>query len=187
MAAMEKPELIHLDGPETLKRLEQIQQVYATAFPSYDLDDYRWRTSRQAESPGFGTVIAQTADVLAGFIYGLPLNEQTGWWNGLQPSPEDGFTTETGARTFAVIDLAVLPTHRGHGLGRQLIDELLKSRPEERATLATDPREKAVQAMYERWGWRKAGRAPGSARETVPEFDLYVRALREEGTASNSR
>jgi ribosomal protein S18 acetylase RimI-like enzyme len=186
MARMDEPELVHLDGHGTLENFKEIQRVYAEAFPAYDLDDHRWRTSRQAEASGFATVIAQLSGRFLGFVYGLPLRSDTSWWDGLQPPPENGFTTETGSRTFAVIDLAVLPAHHGHGLGRRLMDELLRARPEERATLATNPRHRAVQAMYERWGWRRVGQVPGKDRTTQPQFDLYVIALREV-TASNSR
>ena len=181
---MSEIELLHLDGAGTLDRFASIQQVYAIAFPSSDLGDHRWRTTRQAGRAGFEAVLAQDDGVLVGFAYGLPLDERTGWWDGLRPPPEIGFTTETGGRTFAVIDLAVLPSHRGRGLGRRLLDDLLASRPEERATLATDPAKKTVQAMYERWGWRMVGTTPGGARTTHPAFDLYMIAL---GADSNSR
>jgi ribosomal protein S18 acetylase RimI-like enzyme len=184
VAPMGEIELRHLDGAGTLGRFAAIQQVYAVAFPASDLDDHRWRTTRQAGRPGFEAVLAQDDGVLAGFAYGLPLDERTGWWDGLRPPPEQGFTTETGRRTFAVIDLAVLPSHRGRGLGRRLLDDLLAARPEERATLATDPAQKAVQEMYERWGWRMVGTTPGGARTTHPAFDLYVIAL---GADSDSR
>lgn len=70
----------------------------------------------------------------------------------MRPSPEPEFTIETGSRTCAVIDLAVLPAYRGQGLARRLMTEFLNSRSEWRATLATDPRNRTVQAMYERWG-----------------------------------
>jgi GNAT superfamily N-acetyltransferase len=174
---MGRVELDTLDGPATRAQLEEIQQVYAAAFPDYDLGDHQQRTLRQAESPGFTTVTARVRGELAGFANGLPLRSPA-WWDGLEPPPDAGFTTETGTRTFAVIDLAVLPSQRGQGLGRRLMDELLQGRTEERATLATSPREPDVQAMYERWGWRKAGRTPGGEGETEPDFDLYVIALR---------
>lgn len=186
MAYMYDSELIRLDGRGTLDRFEEIQQVYAEAFPSYDLDDYRWRISRQMSSAGFETVIAEGVDQIVGFVYGLPLTADTGWWNGLTPDPDPGWTTETGTRTFAVIDLAVLPGHRGHGLGRRLMDELLRGRPEERATLATDPAETDNQAMYVRWGWQLAGQTPGGEHETSAAFDLYVIALGRGGPDSAS-
>lgn len=176
-----------LDGPGLLERFAAIQRAYAVVFPGDDLGDHRWRTTNQAARPGFEAVLAMDGDTLAGFAYGLPLGRQTGWWDGLQPPPEDGFTAETGARTFAVIDLGVLPEYRRRGLGRRLLTELLAARNEERATLATDPDRRSVQEMYERWGWRKAGRAPGGAHTTSPEFDLYVIGLRPDGPASSSR
>jgi ribosomal protein S18 acetylase RimI-like enzyme len=187
MARTDDAELIRLGGPSTLERFEEIQQVYVEAFPSYDLDDHRWRTSRQAGSPGFGTVIAQISGRIVGFIYGFSLAQDTNWWNGLKPAPQPGFTRETGSRTCAVIDLAVRPTHRGQGLARRLMTDFLNSRAEERATLATNPRERTVQAMYERWGWHKVGATPGGEHETETEFDLYVISLRDGEETTSSR
>jgi ribosomal protein S18 acetylase RimI-like enzyme len=186
MARMDDAELIRLDGPGTLDRFEEIQQVYAEAFPSYDLDDHRWRTTRQAESPGFETVIAQVDRRIIGFVYGLPLTPNTRWWDGLTPPRDAAFTAESGTRTFAVIDLAVLPDHRGRGLARRLMQGLLQNRAEERATLATNPHHRDVQAMYEHWGWQKVGQVLGQAHETQDAFDLYVIALGED-PASSSR
>jgi ribosomal protein S18 acetylase RimI-like enzyme len=185
---MTEPTLAHLDGHAILERFAEIRTVYAAAFPHNSLEDHRWRTSRQAASPGFEAVVAQAGDgEIIGFAYGLPLAADSSWWNGLTPDPGEGFTTETGARTFAVIDLAVLPDHRGRGLGRRLMDELLRGRPEERATLATHPSETGNQAMYERWGWRRAGQVPGGEHTTSAVFGLYVIALRDGPDASRSR
>jgi ribosomal protein S18 acetylase RimI-like enzyme len=178
-------DLEHLDGPAVQARFAEIEDVYAEAFPRYDLGDYRTRMSRQIPARGFEAVTARDEGALAGFAYGLPLSRSS-WWDGLEPSPPDGFTTETGERTFAVIDLAVRPAHRGRGLGRRLMDELLAGRTEERATLATGVDEHENQRMYRRWGWRKAGRVPGQEGETQPWFDLYVIDLRG-AEASSSR
>lgn len=176
-----------MDGAETIDRLAAIQTVYAAAFPDYDLGDHEYRTTRQAASPGFETVLAWDGDVLAGMVYGLPLSAQSTWWEDIDPPRPADFTTESGTRTLAVIDLAVLPSHRGRGLAHRLMDELLTGREEERATLATAPQDTEVQAMYERWGWRKAGRIPGSPDETEPWFDLYVIALSPSSDANNSQ
>ncbi|GAA4617351.1 GNAT family N-acetyltransferase [Actinoallomurus liliacearum] len=183
---MSDPTLLHLDGPATMNRFDEIQEVYAAAFPGYSLDDQRWRVSRQAASPGFDTVAAEASGHLIGFVYGLPLGPKTTWWDGLTPPHEAEFTAEPGTRTFAVIDLAVLPASRGQGLGRTLIDELLGSRSEDRATLATDPAKRATQEMYERWGWRKVGQTPGGSRATQAAYDIYIIALRP-GVDSSSR
>lgn len=175
---MDEVTLEHLDGAGTREHFEEIQTVYAAAFPDYDLGDHRVRTMRQTQSSGFEAVIARLDGELIGFAYGLPLSPQSRWWEGLQPAAPEGFTTETGSRTFALIDLAVLPAHRGRGLARRLTSELLQGRTEERATLATDPHKRQVQEMYERWGWRKVGRVPGHPGETQPEYDLYMIDLR---------
>ncbi|WP_170180566.1 GNAT family N-acetyltransferase [Actinomadura pelletieri] len=142
---------------------------------------------RQLASPGFEAVTARSEGALTGFVYGLPLPTRTAWWKGVNPAPGAGFTDETGRRTFAVIDLAVRAVHRGRGVGRRLLDELLSGRAEERATLATVPEERQNQAMYQRWGWRYVGRVPGAEGETDPWFDLYVIALRSDPEASSSR
>lgn len=168
----------HLDGTAVRARFAEIEGVYAEVFPRYDLGDYRTRMSRQIPARGFEAVTARHEGTLAGFVYGLPLSARSGWWDGLEPSPAAGFATETGERTFAVIDLAVRPAHRGQGLGRRLMDELLAGRAEERATLATGVDADENQQMYRRWGWRKAGRVPGQEGETQPWFDLYVIDLR---------
>ena len=176
---MDEVRLTRLDGAGVRERFEEIQAVYVVAFPGHDLADHRARTMRQASSSGFEAVIACTAEGrLVGFVYGLPLSPASTWWEGLEPAAPEEFTRESGTRTVAVIDLAVLPSHRGRGLGRRLLEEFLSGRREERATLATDPEQQSVQEMYERWGWRKVGRVPGAPGETLPAFDLYVKPLR---------
>ncbi|GAA1801685.1 GNAT family N-acetyltransferase [Actinomadura chokoriensis] len=177
----------HLDGDGARARFSEIEAVYAEAFPGYDLGDYRARMAGLLARSGFDVVTARRDGVLAGFAYGTPLPIGSHWWDGLKPSASEAFTAETGERTFAVIDLAVRPSHRGSGLGRRLLDDLLTARPEERATLATAPHEHEVQAMYRRWGWRHVGRTPGGEGETEPWFDLYVMALRAAPEDNSSR
>lgn len=148
---MDDVELEHLDGVRTWDLLQEIQRVYAAAFPGYSLEDHERRTRRQTGASGFEAVTARLGGELIGMVYGLPLAPGSAWWDGLDPAAPDDFTIETGSRTFAVIDLAVVPEHRGQGLGRRLMDELLRHRPEERATLATNPARTSLQQMYERW------------------------------------
>lgn len=179
-------EIKHIDSTVTRAQLGEIESVYAEAFPAYDLDDYRARMDRLLARPGFDAVTARDGTDLVGFVYGAALPASSSWWDGLEPDPPARFTEETGRRTFAVIDLAVRPSHRGKGLARRLVDALLARRPEQRATLATAPHEHHVQTMYRRWGWRHVGRTPGAEGETEPWFDLYVIDLMRPPEASNS-
>ncbi len=179
-------DVVELDGAGTLAIFDEVQTVYHQAFPEYDLDDHRRRTTRQANSPGFATATVRRLGVLLGFAYGLPLRPESTWWRGLTPPAEEGFAEESGRRTFALIDLCVVPEERGLGLGRRLVTELLGTRAEERATLATAPDEVEVQRMYERWGWSKVGRVPGSPGSTEAHFDLYVIALDSAPVARSS-
>lgn len=170
-------EFAHLDGAATLSVFSELQAAYARVFPDYDLGDHEWRTRRQAQARGFEAVTVRYGGALIGFAYGLPLSSTTTWWAGLDTDHGPGFVREDGGRTFALIDLGVVPDFRGRGLARRLVQDLLGGRPEERATLATDPNKPSVQRMYERWGWRLAGRVPGSSGETLEAFDLYIKDL----------
>lgn len=58
---------------------------------------------------------------------------------GHATEPEPGFTTETGNRTFAFSELMVRKLWAGRGIAHALHDELLRTRPETRATLLALP------------------------------------------------
>lgn len=171
------PDVQHLNGAEAASIFEEIFQVYRTVYgvshSEEDLVNFRNRALTQFQGSGFDLVTAKLDGELIGFAYGLTLRAGSTWWRGIEPTPPEVFLTETGSRTFAVIELVVLPAHQGSGLGRRLMDNLLQERAEERATLATDPDKPGNQAMYERWGWRKAGRVKSALDAPAPYFDLY--------------
>jgi ribosomal protein S18 acetylase RimI-like enzyme len=87
-------------------------------------------------------------------------------------------TREWSGRTFAVIDLAVELSARQQGIGRRLLDTLLDSRPEQRATLAVQPQAEGSHAFYRAvGGWHLVGRQDTPALVS-PQFDIYIRALK---------
>ena len=101
--------------------------------------------------------------------FGYLLPADTRWWQGLAEPVGDEFARETGHRTLAVIDYGVLPEWRGHGVGHAIYNELLAGAGAQRATLSVQPKAEQTQAIYRRWGWRKA-----SFREMDPPVPAAV-------------
>lgn len=133
-------------------------------------DDLR----RLAEDPTFGAVVARHDDGLVGYAYGHRLPADHGWWKAIpEPLPPE-FTAEWDGRTFTLTSLAVLPEHRGHGLGRRLVEHLLSTRTESRAVLSVQPAALDTQAFYRHLGWRKVGRNGPFPGTVPPRWDVYI-------------
>jgi GNAT superfamily N-acetyltransferase len=155
----------HLTAAEANARILEFKAVYAAVFsqPPYnegpEMHDrlIEWVRDESGQ-PGFDFVEAIDDGRVVGFAYGhaRPAGE---WWRGAdQPAPAE---VKLGP-TFAVMEWAVLPEHRGQGIGRVLMDELLAGRTEPFAVLTVNPATTA-RTIYERWGWQRvAGTKPGS-------------------------
>lgn len=96
-------------------------------------------------------------DSPVGYAYGCTLQETTRWWSGLRTPVLEEAITETGARTFALSELMVAEKARGAGVARQIRDELLRGRPEERVTLLVERDHSKVRALYASWGYEWFG------------------------------
>jgi GNAT superfamily N-acetyltransferase len=139
--------------------------------------EFRRLLSRLTNNTTLGIVTAQAEKELIGFAYGYTLTPDTHWWDGFITLVPEEVTKEWARRTFALIDFVVAEDWRGHGVGRRLHDTLLSTRSEMRATLAVEPVAHEARAIYERWGWRVAGRLRGPATDFAPEFGIMVRDL----------
>jgi GNAT superfamily N-acetyltransferase len=172
--------LSHNRRPQAGQLLEALCDVYADAYgveaDGEKVPAFRVRAGRQLGRPGFELATAAVGAELVGFAFGATLSADTHWWDGLEPEPEAGFCTETGARTFVLSEIEVRRSWQGEGVGRALHDSLLSSRGEERATLATSP-DAPVQALYAGWGWQQVGRVPGADGEYFSAYDLFVLSL----------
>ncbi|MEU2089615.1 GNAT family N-acetyltransferase [Nocardia beijingensis] len=160
---------------------ELYDEVFSAApyvWPDTESQRHRQMLTDMITRPGFGVALAKSHDALIGFVYGTTLTTDTGWWEGFQQQVPPEITQEWPGRTFAVIDLAVQESARRHGIGRRLLDMLLDSRPEQRATLAVQPQAEDAHAFYRAiGGWHLVGRQDTPALVS-PEFDVYVRELR---------
>ncbi|MFE6861885.1 GNAT family N-acetyltransferase [Nocardia sp. NPDC057668] len=126
-------------------------------------------------SSGFELVLARVDDKPAGQTWGWPLPANARWWEQLTLDEGDirDFTLEDGSRTFALSEIMVCAEHTGQGLARALHDELIGSRPEQRATLLVEPDNDRAYAAYLKWGWHRVG----SLRpqwENAPKFDVLI-------------
>jgi ribosomal protein S18 acetylase RimI-like enzyme len=113
-----------------------------------------------------GTDVLPSAAVFSGPPYGVSVGfaygyrQAAGEWScgADRPAPAD---VKAGP-TFAVMERAVLPDHRGKGIGRALMDELLDSRTEPYAVLTVNPAAEA-RRLYERLDWRHIATRAGNS------------------------
>ncbi|MGW5610137.1 N-acetyltransferase [Streptomyces sp. NPDC003753] len=123
----------------------------------HSVERFDERLGWNTEVPGFTAVVGYLANRAIGYGYGCTLQPTTRWWNGLRTPVPDGATTETGNRTFALSELMVVESVRGTGAARQIHDELLRDRPEERVTLLVERDHPKVRSLYEAWGYEWFG------------------------------
>ncbi|QIZ37216.1 N-acetyltransferase [Saccharopolyspora sp. ASAGF58] len=140
--------------------------------PFFSAERFAERTRGYMKAPGFGLVVTNIHGQAIGqtFGYSLPVNAR--WWQGLTTPVPDGFTEETGTRTFALNELMVVPEWQGKGIAHATHDALLRSRREQRATLLVREDNESAQRAYLRWGWRKVAKLqpfPDS-----PHFDAMI-------------
>jgi ribosomal protein S18 acetylase RimI-like enzyme len=179
---MTPPATVHLGGAPLAEALfDAIRNLYDEVFsqPPFaweesEPEDHRKRLMRVMAEPTFGLTVALAEGALVGFAYGYTSAPDSPRWTGFTPPLSAGLTAEWPGRTFALVDLAVRADWRGKGIGRQLVDELLGSRQEERAVLKTEPEVIETGKFYVRTGWRRVGRR-AIRNSSVPLWDVYVR------------
>lgn len=156
---------LRFDGSAASALADELGALYAAAYlgtpqqddPFYSADRFADRLNGYITSPGFTLVTARAGGDLIGYAFGYVLPVAARWWSGLVDAPPDGFTTETGTRTFALNELHVRADHRGSGVASELHTKLLESGPYERATVLVRPENSAL-TLYEHWGYRGIGR-----------------------------
>jgi len=126
--------------------------------PFYSSERFAERVRGYLKSTGFEIVVAYVDDHPVGQAFGYALSTTTRWWQGLTPPGPEGFSKETGSRTFAFNELMVVPERQGKGVAHALHDELLNGRREERATLLVREDNTSARNAYDRWGWEKIGK-----------------------------
>lgn len=173
-----------LGAPQARELAEEVGDAYRAAFGAAPNNEGPEQFVHQQASyvtllgrRGFRLATARREGRLVGFAYGALLLPDTRWWDGMLEPLDTEFTAETGQRTFALIDMGVVPDERGRGVGRAVHDAVLAGCPARRATLAVEPRLESNQRLYRSWGWRCAGRLTGAPGDIADAYDIYVRDL----------
>jgi GNAT superfamily N-acetyltransferase len=173
----------HHDAAGMRAMREEILALYSEVYAGQLDDPFRtperfWdRLDAYASRDGFAMVTGRVGDDLVGFALGYTLPKNSSWWTGLRgPNADDEeFTREDGTRTFALNELMVHPSWRGHGYGHALHDALLSPRTEQRATLLVRPDNEPARSAYVRWGYRMIGSIQPFSDS--PTFHALVRPL----------
>ncbi|KPI10140.1 hypothetical protein OK074_3143 [Actinobacteria bacterium OK074] len=161
----------------------QLLSVYAEIYADrlteefHNVERFDERLGWNTEVPGFAAVIGHLADRPVGYAYGCTLQPTTRWWNGLRTPVPDDALIETGSRTFALSELMVVDEVRGTGAARQIHDELLRGRAEDRATLLVERDHPKVRARYESWGYERLGEV--LPFPDAPLYDAMLLHLRQ--------
>ncbi|HEX6401792.1 MAG TPA: GNAT family N-acetyltransferase [Pseudonocardiaceae bacterium] len=169
-----------LNGTQAAAHVVELQALHAEVYakPPYGLNDdatlFADRFRVQCRQPGFVLADARHGGYLVGYAFGMPLRPSTSWWRDLTTPLPGEVTTEYPGRTFALLDLLVRASWRRQGIARTLHDLILRTRPEERATLIALPAATPAQNAFQKWGWRKVART-GDARRGSPVYDVLVR------------
>lgn len=173
------PVVTVLSGVEAVPWAAKVWPCYDTAFG--DFADYEtWRSDlfeRHAGRDGYRLAVACENDSIIGFAWGY-VGQRGQYWSDLawDALPGDVASQWIGGH-FEFVELAVLPTHRGRGLGQELHDRLLDD-VRRRCLLSTsDDQDDPAVRLYLRSGWQRVGtlrpgvQVMGLDRRTPPQAD----------------
>jgi len=154
---------------------QQLLDVYAEVYagqgdsdPFHSIPRFTQRLNGHSSNPGWSCVIGAVGEDVVGFAYGRP--DTAADWNDVTDASEDIETFHKN--TFGLCEIMVREPWRGTGIARTLHDELMRDRPEARASLLVDETHPRVRATYERWGYRGVGQLRPA--EDAPQYDQMV-------------
>jgi len=167
--------LQHYDSSQARAIAGELAAAYRDAYvgtpqehdPFYSAKRFVERFNGYTSAPGFELVSAHSADELVGYAFGYTLPRSARWWAGLLDPVPDGFTDETGNRTFALNELHVRDRWRGRGIASRLHSELVNHRHEDRVTILVRP-DNPARATYLHWGYRVVSRL-----QPYPDSPVY--------------
>jgi GNAT superfamily N-acetyltransferase len=152
--------LEHWTSVQISARLTDVMRVYRRAFLDiHEAQPARAEIERTAHArshlqrPGLRAVAALEGDRLVGVGYGQP-GAAGQWWHDVVRTAVSNEAGPAAAEEwldccFEVVELHVLPSHQGRGIGRDLLRALLADAPERTAALsALEPDRTPARRLY---------------------------------------
>ncbi|MGW0826655.1 N-acetyltransferase [Streptomyces sp. NPDC002845] len=147
--------------------------------PFYRRDRFDERLTAYSSRVGWEAVVGYHGEEPIGYVFAVPLGENTAWWSAeREPLPEE-YVKEDGKRTLALNEILVRRPWRGaHGKGaaRALHEELLSQRQEQRVTLLVNPAlsDGRLKTVYESWGYKQIG-----SQQPFDDSPVFATMLRD--------
>lgn len=130
--------------------LEDAVRVYAETWPD-DSEEIRTFIQRYATYPDFHGQVALVEDKVIGMGFGHR-SRPGDWWHD-RVAVQLGSDYPALQDAWVLVELVVLETYRGAGIGSALHNALLASQPCSRALLSTEVNNTVARLLYERLGW----------------------------------
>jgi hypothetical protein len=174
----------HYDGAGAQGARSTVEAVYRGAYwqaieegdPFNQPEAFMRRFDSYAANPLLELVVAFDGGESVGQTWGWTLGPDSRWWDRLESQPEPGFTDEDGKRTFALSEIMVVRDRTRRGVAHALHDDLLRGRPEKRATLLAEPDNANAYRAYIRWGWRDVAKLQPDWPD-APKFHVLILPL----------
>jgi GNAT superfamily N-acetyltransferase len=146
-------------------RLSEVMRVYRRAFldvhepfPARAEIERTAHARSHLQRPGLRGVVALEDERLVGIGYGQP-GSSGQWWHDVVVTAVSADRGRAEAEDwlgscFEVVELHVLPTHQGHGIGRRVLQQLLAEGDERTAALsALEPDGSPARRLYTAQGF----------------------------------
>jgi len=172
-----------LDGAGAVAWREALADIYAVVFTEPPYEEGPQQVAQYAKSlpdefarPGFALTLAFASGTPIGFAYGFTMTADMPVWP-LLTDPVGRNLPPAAAnegRLFFMLELAVDPGWRRHGVGRMLHDTLIATRKEKAAILTTRSEALPARSLYLSRGWVAAG---SLTRPGHPDHDVLLKTL----------
>ncbi|WP_225848205.1 GNAT family N-acetyltransferase [Streptomyces sp. HPF1205] len=157
---------------------QQLLDVYAEVYaveartdPFFSLPRFAARLDGHARHPGWACAMGEIGDEVVGYAYGRPDSEDE-WRTMTTVTAPEVRDYGVGGNMFGLCEIMVRAPWRGAGAARTIHDELMRDRPEPRASLLVEQSHPRVRATYERWGYQAV--ATSRPYPDAPAYDAMV-------------